>query len=277
MKQRAVEEFILIHGHDPVYNALLDSYPEAMVDATTQAKFHILELPIDIQTIILRPCWRDTRYIALVCKPWAHIVATRQDYWKTSIVEGLFIPPAVPVRFANYLRQQWHPFELNPAQGRATQLRWLFDGSQIEWGQNKLNHFYLLIKRWTDYVYWVDLTDESDSKELLIQVRHVAGKKGKIIENGAMVTRKIVAGHATGMYIERPYNSVAIRHLEWQKDGLKWSGAGLLCAEQALPHGDGCWTDAITGEVLLQGKAVAFAGKMHNETDYFAGKKRKLE
>jgi hypothetical protein len=79
------------------------------------------------------------------------------------------------------------------------------------------------------------------------------------------------------MYMRRANSGTFIEHLEWQKDGLKWSGTGLLYTEIAWPHGDGCWTDAITGEVLLQGKSVAFAGKMHNETDYFAGKKRKVD
>jgi hypothetical protein len=169
MKQRAVEEFVSIHGHDAVYDALQIVYPQAMVDATTAAKFHIFELPIDIQIIILRPCWRNTRSIALVCKSWAHIVATRTDYWKTAIAESLHIPPSVPVRFATYLRQHWHPFEPHTSQmSRPMQLSWIFDASQIEWGFNNLAQAYLMIKRFLDHVYWVDIT-ETGAQDLLIQ------------------------------------------------------------------------------------------------------------
>lgn len=286
MRRRIVAQFLNKHGVDSVYDALTMVYPEQIKALEGP---HFFQFPLDIQALILSHCWRITPIIALVCKAWANIVATRLDYWKQGIREQLKIPATLTSPWTrDYFMNRWHPFDIEVLPTRRDQLSWLFNSYKCIWVvKGKLHHFRICMhidQNTRRYVRWHDINEQCIVMVCIHYTKTIDNKTD--VDPNLFQIRKQVYPLSFSPFKALPYirfkkaDNPYIEHMWTVKKSkeigsyVEWTGQGIAKSGEHIAHGDGCWTNTATGEVILQGKGVAFDGEMHDGKTWIGGVKR---
>jgi hypothetical protein len=272
MEQGVVSNFSIAE----IYHALSLAYPQRVSVLTAWLAVDGKDwLPTEIWVAILSLCWRQTRTIMCVCRAW-HDYVRLPAYWRRAYTEKICIFPAEFPAFAKtHFLTNFHTLDTDLFASFKDQVGWLF------WVSSNIRFY-----KTTD--------GAGDEFRLLIffngySVTYRIFSQGIMVEKSGLRTSALLQ---KVLYSTQPkycaltrqsdFKSFHFEYIEWiDKDSnLKWQGTGRskgVDDTYAYPEGDGTWSRLSTGEILLQGKGVAYRGYMDDDgVSYHRGKRNKI-
>lgn len=265
---------------ESIYAALRQVYP-AEVAALT--RFHeqdgVDRLPSDIWRLILSHCWRNTRTIMCVCKRWLALAHT-PEYWRRAYTEKFCIFPAdFPAGARTYFSTQVHTFDVDMFADFKQQVGWIFGIAGT-----RVIHFRRIEVRGNDFEAKIFFGGGHMYYSVLNAGENICVSKN-LKNSNAFLEKTLYSSMRKYAIMVKQSNveSCYFEEIDWinKNDDLRWRGTGYANDANnswVFPQGDGTWSRLSTGEVLLQGKGVAWRGHMDDDgVTFHRGKRIKVD
>jgi hypothetical protein len=250
------------------------------------------KLPTPIWVLILRRLWRKSRTNMLVCKAWREIVMHNPEYWRLAYVERLQpFPSNFPKDALDYFTNSFHTFDDEFFPTFYAKVGWLYPNGHPSHPSYESS---CLDARFTiDTNSMMKISNTRHGRQSVVEFKlskkfsqmtqtYIQQQK---LSTSPLVIKVCYTNRERGcMYAKQANSSSAyFQEIRWidKTADLCWYGTGQAKDNDdasPIPDGDGVWSRFSTGEVLLQGKGVAYRGFMDDDgVTYHRGKRVKTE